>query len=846
MSIIYSYPTSQPTVDDLLIGTDVADDNATKSFTVQSLVSLINAAAGSGTLTSVTISTDAFLTVAGNPTGPAVAYTIGLAATGTPSATTFLRGDNQWVVPTVTSGIGIYSSNILVTNDLSSANFTGAGVTVASDVNGNVSVNVPGATNAVESVNAGSGISLNSTTGNIIVTNTGITGLVEGGGITITTNLAGQATLVVPASASGTVTSVAPGLGLVLSSGDETINPVIGLNYGTVAGAASYVNAASTGVPTSTDSIPFNDQTDDNVKKVDLGDIPLSALTLVGTAISTADSSNIKNNTDSLPSVNKVLNVITLTDAEYTAIGTGNYVAGTLYLTTSTSQPQNTVNFTVNTSAINATGSCGFTQSTTVNGSVVNPIAVTGAVNSNYTVATTITPTGSNCSISGGSATQTITGTIPATPTPAAVTQTLAARTISAPAPPGNVNDTLTINTNNITGTQFTTSATNPLNGTQGSGFNTSDFSLTATANTGYEFSGGVTTISIPTNGTYNQSTSTYGSNSTIGTFNATNLSLKSYPVSYTVTPSISGGAYNLTITSTSNTFSGSATSGSSTALFGTNVDVTATITPTGTDVISPNPLFATGSLVMAASGNVLNLGTLTGSISASTSSMTLNPTTSFTPAAAWSSPAGQWGYSINGGTRGTNSTVSASATGTATANTGTATLALNTSGISGSNNYSVTEKYQINSGALLTYTGTLTEPGTSQATFTADIVPNSGYFVSNENVSYSPSQTVTFSDNSTVTATLSGVVYASRQNFSYGAGSSKCGNTINSTGGVEKTSGGSASYVENGDTVYTSTSSSTLLANGNYTGNINNVTNPSSGGFTVTSGIVSGVTSCP
>ena len=51
MSIIYSYPTTQPTVDDLLIGTDVGDDNATKSFTVQSLVSLINAAAGSGTVT---------------------------------------------------------------------------------------------------------------------------------------------------------------------------------------------------------------------------------------------------------------------------------------------------------------------------------------------------------------------------------------------------------------------------------------------------------------------------------------------------------------------------------------------------------------------------------------------------------------------------------------------------------------------------------------------------------------------------------------------------------------------------------------------------------------------------
>ena len=62
MSIIYSYPTIQPTVDDLLIGTDTSDDNATKSFTVQSLVSLFNAAAGSGTVTSVQIATDAFLT----------------------------------------------------------------------------------------------------------------------------------------------------------------------------------------------------------------------------------------------------------------------------------------------------------------------------------------------------------------------------------------------------------------------------------------------------------------------------------------------------------------------------------------------------------------------------------------------------------------------------------------------------------------------------------------------------------------------------------------------------------------------------------------------------------------
>jgi len=620
MAIIYSYPTIQPTVYDLIIGTDVNDDNATKSFTVQSLVSLINAAAGSGTVTSIDIATDEFLIASGGPVVDSGVITLGLTATGTPSATTFLRGDNQWVVPTVSSGIGVYNNNILVTNDLSSANFTGGGVSTSSDVDGNVTITIAGATNAVESINAGSGISLNSTTGNVIVTNTGITGLVEGGGISITTNQAGQATLSVPPSAGGTVTSVAASYGLSLyGAGTETVNPAIGLNYGTVFGNTNTTNYINTvdGYITDEDSlIPHYTQAAGSVYQTRLGDIPTSALTNVETSIANSSADSVKNNTDLLPSVNKVLNVITLTDAEYTAIGAGNYVAGTLYLTTATSQPQNTVNFTINTSAINATGSCGFTQSTTVNGSVVNPIAVTGSVGSQYTVATTITPTGSNCSISGGGATQTLTGTIPATPTPAAVTQTLAARTISAPASPGNVNDTLTVDTSNISGTQFITNAPRVLTGTQGYPFNTSAFGLTATANANYEFSGGVTNLSIPTNGTYNQSSSTYGSNSTIGTFNATTLSLKSYPVSYTVNPQITGGAYNLTITSTTNTFSGSATSGSSSAVFGTTVHVKAEITPTGTDVMSPNPLLATGSLVMAASGNVIDLGTLTGSIS--------------------------------------------------------------------------------------------------------------------------------------------------------------------------------------------------------------------------------------
>ena len=794
MSIIYSYPTIQPTVDDLLIGTDVGDDNATKSFTVQSLVSLINAAAGSGTVTSVQIATDAFLSATGGPITDAGTITMGLTATGTPSATTFLRGDNQWVVPTVSSGIGVYSSNVLLTNNLSSANFTGDGVSTSSDQDGNVTITIAGATNAVESLIQGTGIGLSSSTGNIIVSNTGITGLIQGSNISISTTTTGQATISATGLTSGTVTSVGAGAGLV-ETGTTSIDPILSLEYNT---ATSYITQPETLVPVDADFVPFHSVSGTKVGKVTFGDIQASTLASVESAITDSNVDTIKNDTDLLPSVNKVLNVITLTDAEYTAIGAGNYAAGTLYLTTATGQPQNTVNFTIDTSAITFTGSCGFTQSTTVNGSVVNPIAITGSVGSTYTVSTTITPTGSGCVVSGGSATQTITGTIPATPTPAAVTQTLAARTISVPATPQGGN-TLNVNTA-ISGGIFNTDYTvSPTSGSSTGDLGTAvaSYGVTATISNPaqYELTAGSLTAT--------QSSAVYANPNSISnaSFPGTTIAIRSYDVTYAIT--LGSGLTSAPVDSwyilVTGIFSGNAQN-------------------------SPAPV----SRQYDATNNGYTFN----------AEVIANPGYSVGLTSSWDGPIAGPVTSATNITGTLDATVSAS--------TGTATLALNTSGISGSNNYSVTEKYQINSGALLTYTVTLTEPGTSQATFTADIVPNSGYFVSNENVNYSPSQTVTFSDNSTVTATLSGVVYASRQSFSYGAGSSKCGNTINSSGGVEKTSGGSASYVENGDTVYTSTSSSTLLANGNYTGNINNVTNPSSGGFTVTSGIVSGVTSCP
>ncbi len=357
MSIIYSYPESQPTLQDLLIGTDVADENATKSFSVQSLVSLINAAQGTGIITDVTISTsDVFLT-ASKTSGigdPAITYTLGL--TSLPTAgqenTQFLRGDNQWVVPTVSSGINVSDeSSIITTGDpLASLNFTGEGVDATSDALGNVQVSIQGATSAVEEVNAGAGIGVSSTTGNVTISNTGILSVVQGTGITATTE-AGVTTVSATSSTSGTVTSVTPGPGLrLLSESTSTVSPIIGLNYGNTPGslADNYINQQD-GLTVDAESIiPHYTSSSGNnlVYQTKLGDIPLTALTNINTAITDSAANVVKNDTDVSPfleAVPKVDKVVTLTDAQYQTLIASSPLptdfANTLYLTTAAGAP---------------------------------------------------------------------------------------------------------------------------------------------------------------------------------------------------------------------------------------------------------------------------------------------------------------------------------------------------------------------------------------------------------------------------------------------------------------------------------------------------------------------------
>ena len=241
---------------------------------------------------------------------------------------------------------------------------------------------------------------------------------------------------------------------------------------------------------------------------------------------------------------------------------------------------------------------------------------------SQYTVATTITPTGSNCSISGGSATQTITGTIPATPTPAAVTQTLAARTISAPAAPGTVTDTLNATTTGITGTQFTTNAPRQLSGTQGNSFSTSGFGYTATADAGYVFSPGGASV----NAIYDRSISYYGDNNTTGYFDPpTQLVASTYPVTYSVDVSgitdNSGNGYTLNVTGQ---FSGTA-QGNPGIQIASGGSVTASVTAVPTNGTSSGGAIS-DSVTVSSVTSAQNISlTLTGTINSNAGSVRMD-----------------------------------------------------------------------------------------------------------------------------------------------------------------------------------------------------------------------------
>jgi len=535
MSIIYSYPTVQPAADDLLIGTDVGSDNITKSFTISSIASLVGEIASAGTVNSVQIATDAFLSAVGGPITTSGTITIGLTALGTPSANTFLRGDNRWVTPTVSAGIYAFNQNTQITDDISSINFRGNGVVASSAPDGSVTVQIDGDSGGVNSINQGTGISVNQSTGDVEITNTGVTRLTAGSNIT----LSAQTGNVTISSSGGTggVTIVNAGTGLTIESGTAQSNPTIGVDY---TGINNFIRLGENPeVATASDFMLFEDVSTGNVKSTTLGTIPTSALSLVETSINTVDSNAVKHNTDIYPSIPTVFQVITLTQLEYNELSTTynppgpGYNGNTLYLIgTGVTQVTKTLAITNTISGTEYT----------LGGDQVG-LQKTGAVGSAYAFNTTVTPNagftfGNTLVINNaqgeydttGPVTTTISGTVSAVD-PGTCTANL------------TIVNGLTIEDGAVENTVYEfTSTTNTISGTCGTTqFTSSEFgvavSLVADQNTDqWEIINPVYTYS-PASGTLN------GSTPVTCTITGT-VRERSYTLQYNITDSNTNGVY--------------------------------------------------------------------------------------------------------------------------------------------------------------------------------------------------------------------------------------------------------------------------------------------------------------
>ena len=396
MAITYSYEQEgNPRFSDLLLGTDVsAPGKPTKSFSIQSIVDLVETGVpGGGTVTSVGTNSSTFVTLSGGPITTSGIISASLSATGTPSATTYLRGDNTWAT------IG------------ASANTT---YTVTSAQNGSAAnIRLTGSDSSQTIVTLAAGP-------NVVLTDNGTN--------RITIGLTGLAT--------GSVTSVTTGAGLSIISGTATINPVIAVDY---LGLNNYIKVnESQATPTSDDVIPFDQVSSTNVKTTNLGAIPITALTSVKSYVDAGDVGDIRNDTDTFVTTAAVNNVVSLTSAEYTALATKN--ANTLYIIVG--------------AAASFTTTLAFTNNIvgteyTINGDQAGATK-SGIAGASYAYNTTLTPNAGFYFSSGPTVTN-ATGTFSVDET----VNTILAGTVQAVAV-DDVVATLAVSTSGISGTEFT------------------------------------------------------------------------------------------------------------------------------------------------------------------------------------------------------------------------------------------------------------------------------------------------------------------------------------------------------------------------------------------------------
>ncbi len=200
---------------------------------------------GSGVI-SLTPTDGTFIDITQNATSGAITTTADLSATGTPSATKFLRGDNVWATPA-----GAYTSWTLDGD-------TGTPQAIA---DGNTAIFV-GGTGIDTAVSA---------TDTLTITNTGVTSIVAGSNISIS-----GATGAVTISATGDLTGIDAGDGIRIDDG-STATPEVNVEYtGTNNVVVKAANAEGTAINTA-DLIMYADSNaSDAVKRGLVSDLPFA------------------------------------------------------------------------------------------------------------------------------------------------------------------------------------------------------------------------------------------------------------------------------------------------------------------------------------------------------------------------------------------------------------------------------------------------------------------------------------------------------------------------------------------------------------------------------------------
>jgi hypothetical protein len=332
MAIIYSYPTeANPALSDLLIGTDVGTKgNPTKSFTIGSIVALVGSnVPGGGTLTQINTVGTTFIDLVGGPITTTGSITASLSAGGTPSVTTFLRGDNTWATPDIPAAVSY----------------------------------------VIRSVQAGNNANILLTGSDASQT---IVGLLAGSNIQFTDNGANGIMVDVVNLLEGTVESVNPGDGLKLQAGAVDVNPTIGVE---IVGSNNYITVNHVaGTADEVDYVPFHDVASGNVKTTKFNTIPVASLKLVKDYIDAGDDGDVRNNTDTYTTTGVVNQIVSLDSTEYAAIATKD--PNTLYVVIA-SNPDFTITQNLINNIAGGTAGVDYTLSGPANGATVVGVAGT-------------------------------------------------------------------------------------------------------------------------------------------------------------------------------------------------------------------------------------------------------------------------------------------------------------------------------------------------------------------------------------------------------------------------------------------------------------------------------------